>query len=106
MNSFPSVMRAWWRMCNYYDKIWGEHCCDHCPLDGNCGAIYDTNFDTDYSLIENAVTEWAQLHPITYMTWSEFIKQQTSSSTILDVLNESIPEELAIKLQIQPKETP
>lgn len=75
MFDFKYIMHHWKRMCDWYDKQFGENCCNKCPLhEHSCGGIFETDPNEDWDDIVKKVDAWACVHKEkVYPTWREFI---------------------------------
>ena len=116
MSDFVQTMKDWRRMCREQYKLRGDSC-DGCPLEEfGCPAIYEDKADTDYSIVERKVSDWAAEHPEPkYPTWGEWLMQQgvlnagtmtkngITWQPVSDNLFEPIPADLAQKLGVEPK---
>ena len=127
MSDFVKTMRNWRRMCNAFDKQYGNDCCKYCPLDHqkSCGGIWEMPENTDWRLLQEKVDAWAAENPEPqYPTWAEWLKEQdiltvdvrprassTTSSSSTYIQNVStkpafyrpIPADIAEKLGLKPK---
>ena len=111
MSDFGTTMRDWRRMCDWYERIYKEDCCNECPLrDFTCDAIYEVPTDSNWEQIESIIDAWINEHPVHYPTWREYLDKlgmwNAATGTKRDdwINSNRIPEDIAKKLGIQPKE--
>ena len=115
MSDFVKTMKDWRRMCSARIKLYGYDFCKGCSLENfRCPAIYNTEADTDYSIVERKVSAWAAEHPEPrYPTWGEWLIKQgvlKAGTTTMhgitwqpvgDNLFEPIPANIAEKLGLK-----
>ena len=119
MAEFVKVMKDWRRMCKSYPR----GCAEKCPLqNGSWGACQSGAVDSP-ERHERIVEEWAEKHPEPrYPTWAEWLEKEgiiytvpaspgmewrfcgDRVMTILSKGEKPIPDDIAKKLGIQPKE--
>lgn len=107
MAEFQKVMQQWSRMCKTHD------CCASCDIYVNCGAKYpESRTDFNIKTIESTVMDWAKSHPEpVYPTWFEYVWNQVANRGVMSdhdlvtwMSNIRIPEDIAQKLGLEPKE--
>lgn len=103
MSDFVQTMRDWRRMCEAYSTD-DDDCCEGCPVvdyrEHGCGAIFEMD-GVYWEKYERAIDKWAAEHPEpVYPTWLEWFDTLDEP---IDV-DEPIPEEIARKLGLEPKE--
>lgn len=124
MAEFQEIMREFDRMCWYYQRK--RKCPMGCPMNGvNISQCRKIAFE-DPERTEKTVMDWSKNHPVpVYPTWLEWLEDQgiltykcipiasSTTSTATSYRNVTglsakafmqIPEHLAKKLDIQPKE--
>lgn len=127
MAEFTKVAHEWVRMCKAYSDA-GD--CMKCPMVTNpiCGCMSDGNgaSDKEISKAESDIMSWAAEHPEpVYPTWASFLAEHcgapkeicfgyitypdetygvTPETYVQWVMTERIPEDMARKLGIEPKE--
>lgn len=124
MAEFCEVMRQWRRMCRAFTEQGAEDArgcvASGCPLGHSdvCGDIEAAD-DADFAKAETDIMRWAAEHPEpVYPTWKEWLEEQrivthfdfvSDKGTIVkwELTNKSncpIPDDIAEKLGIEPKE--
>jgi hypothetical protein len=106
---FQEVMRQWRRFCQSHNN------CGECEFDGKgiCGEAHLS--DIPYANIELRIMAWAKEHPApvypTYWEWlasigavTRKVKPDVASNLIETGLLDPIPDDIAEKLGIEPKE--
>ena len=114
MSEFIDTIKKWRRMCDYYSAINKDDPCANCPLSGEtCGSIWEMEPDSFVNIAEK-INDWKELQ---YPTWGEWFESRgdlasgwsnvTSAAWLYDmfrdVMDKSIPVDIAEKLGIEPK---
>lgn len=123
MAEFVEIMNIKRRMDNYY-----KDCADGCPLSltNFCSLSENALTTEDLKEAEKIMLEWAEEHPIVYPTWVEWLSKQglvelktgqfarqaaneylyeiKTVATLNGNASKQIPEDIAQKLGIEPKE--
>lgn len=110
MAEFAIVMHEMHRMC---DAFYKKGNCADCRLYHN--SVCDTRSNMDYEAIrkgEAAIMAWAAEHPEPkYPTWGEYLtkciphgSRETALTFAIYAMQQSIPADIAEKLEIKPKE--
>ena len=101
MAEFQEVAKHWKRMCN---KYWRSTTCHGCPIAEHEGAYEAcSGYDIDVAKMEEVVLGWAKGHPEpVYPSWEEYLCSIGFCS--YNSLSEPVPEAIAKKLGIKPKE--
>ena len=130
MSDFTQTMKEWTRMCRSHNDE--PDPCELCKLGHNgelCMAVFEAADvgEPDYAHIENVVARWAEEHPEpqypTWLEWLESIGVMEDATPTMESLTrnlelfgrpirsipsekifEPIPDDIAKKLGIQPKE--
>ena len=106
MAEFQEVMKQWVRrcdMCPDYDQP--------CKMNGLiCNKIIKFPSDTNWQIIEDEIMQWAAEHPEpVYPTWEEYLRNvgviPTNQDIVQIFLKASIPDDIAEKLGLKPKES-
>jgi len=104
MAEYVEVMEQKRRMCNSYAL-----CCMGCPLEAInfCGKNSGERTSADFSEVERRVMAWAAEHPKpVYPSYLEVFGwgHEKTWAEIKDILASPIPDDIAQKLGIEPKE--
>ena len=127
MSEFSILMSNWRRMCDAYEKKYGDRCCEVCPLNvvsicGGCDAIYsDFGKIADWEKLEKCIVEWVACNPEPqYPTWVDWLESMDLISkpygwdkitpnadgrlvcTTTEKAKEPMPEDIAQKLGLKP----
>lgn len=104
MAEFVTIMKQWHRMCAYMRE---RRMCtlSGCSLYENsvCEEIY-VNIDgaPDYAEVERVIMDWTKEHPApVYPTWSEWLESITHQMVDGDLLDSTIPDDIAEKLGVK-----
>jgi len=96
---FQKIMHEWKRMCA------ATSFCEVCPLKAEkCWATSPANMVGDSKSIEAIIMKWAAEHPEpVYPTWGEYLHTLHNEPSSHE-LSKPIPDDIAQKLGLQPKE--
>ena len=105
MAEFRFVMKQWRRMCD-------DERCDKCILKNFCDADPCSMHDSEINVIEDIVLKWAEKHPEpiypSFLVWLHKMYPQMKGMSDFDVvlflLETKIPDDIAQKLGLEPKE--
>ena len=114
MADFVQTMKDWRRMCKAYTTD-DDSCCYGCPVvdfhEHGCGAIFEMDDGTDWERYEGQIREWAAEHPVEYPYMIDVLQDVFNMPNGLSPMNIwewintiRIPDDIAQKLGLQPKE--
>ena len=104
--SFQEVMKQWRRLCDSNDDL-----CSKCPTFGECPACCKIK-DININKFAEKVMQWAAEYPEPiYPTWFEWLNEigvlqgcVADREVAAALLDNSIPRDIAEKLELKPKE--